>query len=99
MPALERNIQTAIVTAVKARGAWVVNMHGSQFGRAGVPDLILCYRGLFVALEVKQPGKRPKPLQRHEISMIRRAGGTAEIVTSKTEAIAVLDLIDERMAA
>lgn len=92
---LEANIQAAIIRQAKKRGAWILNTHGSQFGRSGVPDLVLCYRGMFVAMEVKQPGKQPRPLQKHEIKMIRGAGGFAEVVTSVTEAMHILDRVDD----
>lgn len=34
----------------------MVKYHGSQFGEAGVSDLLCCLDGIFVAVEVKHPG-------------------------------------------
>jgi hypothetical protein len=46
-------------------------------GKAGVPDIIACFNGRFVAIEVKRPGKKPTPLQIRRLLEIERAGGFA----------------------
>ena len=47
--------------------------------KKGTPDLIICYKGLFVAIEVKRPdGKGNKSKwQRYRIKEVRKAGGLA----------------------
>lgn len=63
----------------------------------GVPDLVCCVDGLFVAMEVKRPGVgRLTDLQALTIERIRDAGGVAEVVTSVEEAAAVLDALVEK---
>lgn len=72
---LERDIVRGIKMAVEAKygdDAWVYKTHDSV--RVGVPDLIICVRGRFVALEVKRPGKEMEIVQKMEIMKIRRAG-------------------------
>ncbi len=59
--------------------------------QAGLPDLIGCVEGKYVALEVKVPGKREDPLQRHTLDRITRAGGKAGVITSYEEAEALLE--------
>jgi hypothetical protein len=50
-----------------------------------------------VWLEVKQPGKKPTPLQVHVIGELRNIGGAvAEVVTSRTQAEEILDKHDRR---
>lgn len=92
--ATETQITKSIVRVVKRRKAWVVKFHGGKATRAGVPDLLLCYLGFFVALEVKRPGEKATPIQEHEMSLIRAAGGVACVVTSVAEAEAVLDEVE-----
>ena len=65
---------------------------GAGFGRGGVPDLIICADGRFVALEVKNEAGRVSKLQELEARHIRKSGGVIEVVRSLDEAIAVLDL-------
>ena len=45
--------------------------------RVGCPDLLVCWRGLFVALEVKVPGNPPTKAQLRQMALIREAGGAA----------------------
>ena len=54
--------------------------HGGAYGTSGVPDIICCYRGRFLGLEVKQPGGRLTPLQERTLARINAAGGIARRV-------------------
>lgn len=50
---------------------------------SAIMDLIVCYKGKFVALEVKRPtNNRGRKLQEYVLSKIRVAGGTAHVVQS-----------------
>lgn len=48
---------------------------------AGIPDIIGCVGGVFVALEIKIDKNTATPLQVYNIGKIREAGGFAEVVT------------------
>jgi hypothetical protein len=62
---------------------------------AGVPDLLTIKHGRAVFMEVKQPGKKPRPLQVQRMKEIREIGGAvAEVVTSRAEAERILDAND-----
>lgn len=79
----EKSIVDAITKYLRAKGAYVVKQHGSQYGRAGVPDLLVCYEGRFYGFEVKKPvGGVVSKLQLIEIDRIKAAGGIAAVVTS-----------------
>lgn len=56
--------------------------HGGQYGTAGIPDIIVCYKGRFYGLEAKVGRNKPTRLQEITIEQIRRAGGIAEVVRS-----------------
>jgi Holliday junction resolvase len=49
-------------------------------GRSGVPDIICCVDGNFLAIECKAGKGKTTALQDVEIESIRRAGGTALVV-------------------
>jgi len=38
-------------------------IHGGPFQRRGIPDILGCYRGRFVGIEVKEKGNKPTMLQ------------------------------------
>lgn len=89
----EKEIQRATVAWLKELGAYVINIHGSAYQGAGIPDLVICYRGRFVGIEVKQPGKNPTALQAHNIDLIRKAGGFAATVRSRDDLVDVMEMI------
>jgi hypothetical protein len=79
--------------------AWVFKVHGSPYQVAGLPDLLVCVDGLLVGLEVKfiHPGEsrqhaldRVTVRQQVQINRIHVAGGTAGVVTSAEEALALV---------
>lgn len=82
---------------LKERGAWAFKVPGSA-KRRGIPDLIACYRGIFVALEAKRPGKDATRRQRYELKLISRSGGKTAVVHTLQEVIDVLDEVDREMA-
>ncbi len=64
---------------------------------AGLPDLIGCHRGRFVAIEVKMPGKEHETSSRQELTMHRigNAGGITAVVSSHHSALGVLKILDK----
>ena len=88
----EHSLTALIVRALREKGAWVLKVHGGGWSRRGIPDLLVCHRGRFVALEVKAGSRSATPLQTHELRQIGAAGGKGAVVRSVTEAIAIVDL-------
>jgi Holliday junction resolvase len=87
---MERDIVAATRALLVARRAWVLVTHGGPHMPVGTPDIIGCCEGRFFALEVKQPGKRPTPIQSLRLEAIAEAGGIAAVVHSSDEALAAL---------
>lgn len=52
--------------------------HG--YGRSGVPDIICCIRGYFLAIECKAGTNKPTALQLREIARIQQAKGIAFVI-------------------
>ena len=46
-----------------------------EMARRGVPDLLICYKGKFIAIELKVDGAKPTKLQDIKLNEIRLAGG------------------------
>lgn len=59
--------------------------HGGMYGCSGIPDIICCYHGKFIAFEVKRPGNKPTKLQEKTIKDIQASGGQAFVVHSVDE--------------
>lgn len=61
-------------------GAWHCMPMGTGYGRSGVPDLLACYLGNFIAIEAKAGDNKPTALQVRELERIKKAGGYALLV-------------------
>lgn len=90
---LESPITKSIQRKLKAMGIWHYKTHGAIDQRRGLPDIICCYNGWFVGLEVKRPGRTATDLQAFTIKQIRLAGGIAGVVHSVEEALALLQTV------
>jgi len=88
---LERDIVAAILRHLKTVPhcfAW--KTHGGPYSTAGIPDIIACVGGRFVAFEVKtQSGKLTK-IQEITIQRINAAKGKAFTVHSVEEVKEIL---------
>ncbi len=69
--------------------------HGGQFGTAGIPDIIVCYRGRFIAFEVKVGKNKETVLQKMTINKILKAGGYALVVRSVAEVVNVISALSK----
>lgn len=91
---LEKNIVAAIMRHLKTVPmcfAW--KEHGGMYGTAGLPDIICCYGGRFLAFEVKVPGGKLTKLQETMITKINAAKGNAFKVTSVEEVETILKFL------
>lgn len=52
------------------------------YGKSGVPDFIICYKGRFLAPETKKKGGKSEPWQEREQIAIVLAGGMSDRVIS-----------------
>src|ERR1044071_6193135 len=95
-PSTEAALVKAIREKMQARGGFVHKTHGDPRTRKGVPDLEGCYRGYYLGIEVKLPGKEGNltELQAATLRNIKKAGGIARMVTTWAEVEAILIAID-----
>lgn len=75
---VEQAIQTSIIRYIKSIGGLPIKQNQiGIYAQAGVPDIIACIKGRFVAIEVKRPGKKPEPIQEAFLESITKKGGLA----------------------
>lgn len=87
----EKALATACRKRLAAWGGAYLNVHGGGSAQAaGHPDLLCCLRGRFVAIELKQPGKVPTPLQMKRLRDWAAAGALAGWATTEVEFDALL---------
>jgi len=76
----EKKVKDRVVTLLKKWGVYYFFPATGGYGRSGVPDIVCCYRGVFVAIECKAGTNKPTPLQEAEMGKIRQAQGFVLVV-------------------
>lgn len=92
--AKEQDIQKEIIDYISSIGgiAFKQNQIGI-YAQAGVPDLLCCVKGRFIAIEVKKPKKKPKAIQNAFIEAINKCGGIAFYATSVDDVKCMIEFI------
>ncbi len=74
--ASEKSFENKIKKYLRDIGCWFIKYWGGAvYTKAGVPDLLVCCGGLFLAVEVKGDKGKPSELQLYDIRKIIEAGG------------------------
>ena len=93
----EQVIQSEIIKYLKSIGAYIIKVSAAT--KAGIPDVIICYKGKFLAIEVKKPETKNNvsALQKANISMIEAAGGIAAVAWSKDMVIEFINKVNKEL--
>ena len=93
----EQAIQSDILKYLKSVGAYTIKVAAAT--KSGVPDIICCYKGRFVAIEVKRPETKTKvsPLQLANIIKIEEAQGSALVAWGKEMVKTFIENIDKEL--
>ena len=79
----EKRVKDKVVGILKAEGVYYFFPATHGYGRSGVPDIIACANGRFLAIECKAGRNKPTALQVREIEAIRSAGGVAVVANEE----------------
>lgn len=94
----ENEYSKKVTDYVKSRGGEVFNYLGTTFTRTGTPDLLVAYRGAFVALELKVGNNKPSAIQKYTVNMLNDQGAFSAVVYDTIEPVKnVLDMVDEQL--
>ena len=93
----EQAIQSDILKYLKSVGAYPIKVSAAT--KAGIPDIICCYKGRFIAIEVKRPEAKTNvsPLQVANITMIINAQGEAIVAWDKEMVKTFINNIDKEI--
>ena len=78
----EGRVKKKVKEYLQSIDAWYYMPVSNGMGRVGCPDILVCYKGLFMAFETKAPGKIKNVTanQQREITDIQRVNGLALVV-------------------
>lgn len=85
----ERKVKKKVIDILKKHKAYYAMPVASGFGNAGVPDILVCLGGKFIAIECKANGGKCTALQLSNLQQIHQAGGLAYVIDENN-----LSLID-----
>lgn len=88
----EKEVEKRLVDRTKARGGLALKFVSPGFD--GVPDrLVLLPKAKLGFVEVKAPGKTPRPLQKKRMQVLRKLGFNVYALDNIDEVEVVLDAI------
>ncbi len=80
----EGKVKKRVVELLKEAGVYYFFPVTGGFGRSGVPDIVCCWNGRFIAIECKAGNNQPTALQEREMNRIRNANGTVFVVNESS---------------
>ena len=86
----EAKVKTLVKRLLVDQGLYYFMPSANGYGHAGIPDIICCVNGRYLAIECKAGKGRTTALQERELQRIRDAGGRALIVSDVPETFAEL---------
>jgi Holliday junction resolvase len=86
----EAKVKAKLYKIMKEWGVYYFSPQTGGYGRSGVPDIICCYKGRFIAIECKAGKNKPTPLQEAEMEKIRTAQGVAAVINEDN-----IDLLEQ----
>ena len=81
MSKLEKTFQTKLKRYLETK-SYVVKFNASGISKVGVPDVLCCYKGLFVGIECKKEDGEISNIQQWNINDIRKNGGFGVCIRS-----------------
>lgn len=78
--AQEKNFENKIKKFLEEQGCWYVKYFANRMTKSGIPDILACVNGYFVAIEVKASNGKPSELQYYHQEQIREANGISIIL-------------------
>lgn len=76
----EAKVKKQVAKILDEYGAYYFYPATGGFGRSGVPDIIVCFKGHFIGIECKAKKNTPTLLQLRELQKIVVAGGFSVVI-------------------
>ena len=77
----ESVFQQKCMKLLRTKGAYVENISGGSIYQAsGISDLIGCYKGVYLGLELKTGNYTPTELQKSKLNNVMNAGGVGRVI-------------------
>lgn len=89
----EGKVKTKLFKMLKGLGVWYFCPANNGFGKSGIPDVIICWYGRFIGVEVKSAHGKATQLQMKCGEEIQIAGGVWKIVRNEDDIVSLSVLL------
>jgi Holliday junction resolvase len=79
-PTTEKKVKAKVKSILDKVGAYYCMPATGGYGASGIPDIIACYKGLFLGIECKANGNKATALQTKHLTLIKQAGGFSVVI-------------------
>ena len=79
----EGKVKDKVVKILKEHKVYYFFPVTGGFGMSGIPDIICCHNGRFIAIECKAGKNKTTALQDAHLARIRAAGGVAVVINEE----------------
>ena len=86
----EAKVKAQVVKLLRRYNAYYFFPAANGYGRAGIPDIISCVNGKFIAIECKAGSNTTTGLQKKELDEIQQAKGVAAVINETN-----IDLVEQ----
>ena len=76
----EAKVKKKVYKILKQKSAYYFSPIMTGYGKMGIPDVIACYRGVFIGIECKVGKNKPTELQQKNLDDISKSGGYALVI-------------------
>lgn len=90
----EGRLKKAIKALLDERGAFWSMIPGGAYAKVGDPDMVVCYKGRYIAIEAKTPTGKQSDWQKLRQEQITAAGGLYILARSVEDVKEVLEKIE-----
>ena len=91
----EGKVKEVVKKFLKANDIYFTMPFTAGYGASGVPDILVCHKGKFIAIECKAGGNKPTALQAEHMNRITQGGGIAVVVDENNADAMMIQLFSE----
>jgi hypothetical protein len=79
----EGRVKDKVTKLLKSHNVYYFFPVTGGYGVSGIPDIVCCHNGRFIAFECKAGKNKTTPLQDRQLEMIRQSGGIALVINEE----------------
>lgn len=79
----EKKVKDKVKKVLNKVGCYYFFPATGGYGKSGVPDIVVCFRGHFIGIECKSGSNKPTALQELNLQQIKDNGGESIVINEE----------------